>query len=149
MKVRRKYDGEGIAGQLPMCVACINKGSLVFDTNGVGRMDLAAHDSRTCSCACHFEVRFDHTPEGRAASKAYAEAHHFFWHECPRCGRWYGGHETSGRTVQCTRSSSGHVTCCAEPAGTPINDNEWSDEPAVCARDHERGSALRPGRERR
>jgi hypothetical protein len=55
-------------------------------------------------------------PKDREATEEYAGENGFFWLECPRCGRMFGGHEwrRDGRyAVACFRDPTvGHPACC-------------------------------------
>lgn len=86
----------------------------------------------------------------RRLNQLYAWFFGYFWAECPRCGKMWGGHEWKDneivkleenergilrayftRSVCCQHDDhTGHGTCCDAP--------EERDDAAVCARAHER-----------
>lgn len=56
----------------------------------------------------------------RWAHRLYAWAVRYFWLPCPRCGRYFGGHEPNGPTLwNDERQVEGRLTCCARIDGSP------------------------------
>ena len=56
----------------------------------------------------------DYVP--RWAHHVWAVLLGYFWHECPRCGRHFGGHEIKGMLVTAVRDGGKEIdakaTCC-------------------------------------
>ena len=72
--------------------------------------------------------------QSRAEAKRFADEHGYFWLPCPRCGKWFGGHEWGREHVRCERDADGtlfHGTCCVGP----------EIDPDACRRAHERDGA--------
>ncbi len=68
----------------------------------------------------------------RLAEHLYANLNGYFWLPCPRCGRYFGGHEWRDTVTCSVYKGRGYGACCAKVS-------EEADAKA-CARVHkERG----------
>lgn len=56
----------------------------------------------------------------------YAFVAGYFWTPCPRCGRWFGGHENGGG-ADYILDDRGWVTCSDCPGDRTCIDGVWHD----------------------
>lgn len=47
----------------------------------------------------------------RILHKWYADVNGYFWLPCPKCGRMFGGHETSWKTTTIRQGDRNMMTC--------------------------------------
>lgn len=76
----------------------------------------------------------------REEHEAFAKLRNYFWMPCPRCGKFFGGHEWrhgAAYSVQCeVHPPQGHGTCCA--GALVSKDSRSVRDPEVCEKAHKR-----------